>query len=241
MSTPHFSIIVPAWNEAQCIAETITVIHRCIQELPYRGEVIVVDNNSTDNTATVARTAGARVVFEPVNQISRARNTGAAAAAGQWLIFIDADTIVSPPLIAHVLQQLQLGNTIGGGAAVAFDQPLSGMAAGLCRFWNWWSVYSRTAAGCFIYCTAEAFAQVGGFDERQFVAEELYLSRALRKLARHKRQSFVIVTDYPVVSSARKKDWYSTSQLLRQVLVLLLPGASRSRKFCWIWYKRRDP
>ena len=43
----------------------------------WETEVVVCDNNSTDRTAEIARAAGARVVFEPFNQIARARNTGA--------------------------------------------------------------------------------------------------------------------------------------------------------------------
>ena len=62
-------------------------------------ELIVCDNNSTDRTAEIARNAGARVVFEPVNQIARARNRGAAAATGDWLIFVDADSHPSAGLV----------------------------------------------------------------------------------------------------------------------------------------------
>ena len=51
------------------------------------------------------------MVFEPVNQIARARNTGAAAATGDWLVFIDADSHPSAELFAEVAEQ------IGGGAA----------------------------------------------------------------------------------------------------------------------------
>ena len=54
----------------------------------YEWELMVCDNNSSDTTAAIARASGARVVFEPVNQIGRARNTGAAAATGEWLVFV---------------------------------------------------------------------------------------------------------------------------------------------------------
>ena len=54
----------------------------------------MVDNQCTDNTSAVAKRYGCRVVIEPIRQISRARNTGAKAAKGANLIFVDADTIV---------------------------------------------------------------------------------------------------------------------------------------------------
>src|SRR5205823_2793019 len=89
------SIIVPAFNEEKLIGETLRRISSATAAFSERGwasEVIVCDNNCSDRTAELARAGGARVVFEPINQIARARNTGAAAATGDWLLFIDADS-----------------------------------------------------------------------------------------------------------------------------------------------------
>ncbi len=65
-------------------------------------EIIVVDNNSTDLTAELAKQAGAKVVFESINQIGRARDTGATAATGDWLLFVDADSLLNPGMIAEI-------------------------------------------------------------------------------------------------------------------------------------------
>ncbi|MEK6246435.1 MAG: glycosyltransferase family A protein, partial [Pseudomonadota bacterium] len=82
------------------LAATLESIQAAAQVFEGAGgwELIVCDNNSTDDTAGIARAAGARVVFEPHNQISRARNRGAAGAAGEWLVFVDADSSPSPGL-----------------------------------------------------------------------------------------------------------------------------------------------
>src|SRR5262249_58166780 len=88
------SVMVAACSEEQLLGEALVCIRGAAASFAQRGftwELIVCDNNSTDRTAEVARNAGAVVVFEPVNQISRARNTGAAAATGDWLVFVDAD------------------------------------------------------------------------------------------------------------------------------------------------------
>src|SRR6478609_2442449 len=88
------SIVVPAFNEEKLIARTLDAIRAAAEAFVRRGwdtELIVCDNNSTDRTAALARAAGATVVFEPVNQIGRARNKGAEAASGDWLVFVDAD------------------------------------------------------------------------------------------------------------------------------------------------------
>ena len=75
-----FSIIIPAFNEEKLIAETLRRVRAAMAaftDLGWETELIVCDNNSTDRTAELARSAGATVDFEPINQISRARNTGA--------------------------------------------------------------------------------------------------------------------------------------------------------------------
>jgi len=65
--------------------------------------VIVVDNNSTDRTGELAR-AVARRRFEPINQISRARNAGGRHASGDWLLFVDADSCLHPASVAELLR-----------------------------------------------------------------------------------------------------------------------------------------
>src|SRR5437016_2716049 len=109
------SIVVPAFNEEKLIAQTIHQIPAALApfiKLGWQTELIVCDNNSTDATAELARQAGAIVVFEPINQIGRARNSGAAAASGDWLIFVDADSSPSRELFADVAQHIQSGRCI---------------------------------------------------------------------------------------------------------------------------------
>ncbi|MEE9333783.1 MAG: glycosyltransferase [Granulosicoccaceae bacterium] len=237
-SSATFSIVIPAWNESDCIEATLEAAKNAASQQPYSGDIIVVDNNSTDDTGDKASRAGARVVFDPSNQIARARNAGAKASGARWLVFIDADTTVSSTLLTSSLQALSSGNVIGGGSTVALDRIVTGMPKLTLRFWNWWSVKSSTAAGCYIYCTKEAFESVGGFDEKYYAAEELHFSKRLRKLAKKRKQQFVIQTLAPIVSSARKIDWFSPWQVSKQVLLLLVPGATRSKLMCYLWYDR---
>ncbi|SVD77574.1 uncharacterized protein METZ01_LOCUS430428, partial [marine metagenome] len=80
-----YSIVIPAYDEELLLPATITALRKAMAEIPETGEIIVVDNNSKDATAEVARDAGARVTFEPVNRISSSRNAGAKIAHGKWL------------------------------------------------------------------------------------------------------------------------------------------------------------
>lgn len=115
VSLVAFSIVIPAFNEENYLGNTLDSLRSGMSEISdLKGEIIVVDNNSSDKTAEVATAKGARVVFEPINQISKARNTGAKLAKGEYLIFIDADTQVSPELLGLVLKKLRYYNCGGG-------------------------------------------------------------------------------------------------------------------------------
>ena len=78
-------------------------------------EIIVVDNNSADRTNAVARQHGVTVVAEPVNNIAKARNSGARAARGKYLAFCDADNQVTDNLLVLIHDQLEDPRVAGGG------------------------------------------------------------------------------------------------------------------------------
>ena len=83
--------------------------------------MIVVDNNSEDETTAVAREKGATVVHEPVRGVARARNTGARHAEGEVLVFVDADVIVPPKLLDAIHAAMSDPACVGG--AVDVDYP----------------------------------------------------------------------------------------------------------------------
>jgi glycosyltransferase involved in cell wall biosynthesis len=235
---PDYSIVLPAYNEATLLPATLAELGRAMAGVPLRGEIVVCDNNSTDATAETARAAGARVVFEPVNQISRARNTGARAAHGRLIVFVDADTLVPAPLLAEALEALAGGRVCGGGAAVAMEGISGGLAGRLVGLWNGLSRGRRLAAGSFLFCLREAFFAVGGFSERVYASEEIWLSRALKRWGRPRGLDFVIL-DGTVTTSGRKARWYPAPVLLAVTLgFVLCPWLVRSRAYCWLWYKR---
>jgi glycosyltransferase involved in cell wall biosynthesis len=236
---PDFTLIVPAYNEEAELPRSLPNFRAAMDASGRDGELLVVDNNSTDRTAETAREHGARVVFEAHNQISRARNAGARAATGRHLVFVDADTLIPPELLAAALANLESGECCGGGAAVGFDRyPFDAMRR-FVRWWNWYSQKFRVAAGSFVYCLKGAFDDVGGFSERVYAAEELLLSRALRKWARRHDMEFRIIAEHPVVSSARKADWFTPRQMLwPTIMMTLFPFLLMSRRFCSLWYKR---
>src|SRR4030095_10665232 len=107
------SVVVPAYNEEKLITSCLRSIRAAAQAFEESGtdfELIVCNNNSSDRTGDLARAEGATVVFEPMNQIGRARNAGAAAATGDWLIFVDADSHPPTALFADVAPAIISGH-----------------------------------------------------------------------------------------------------------------------------------
>ena len=233
------SVVVPAFNEEKLLPATLLGIQSAaaaFTEQKWDWEIVVCDNNSTDGTAQIARKHGARVIFEPQNQISRARNTGASIARGEWLLFVDADSIPSRNLFADLAQAMEDPKILGGGATVVLDEDwLVGrfFAGG----WNCISQVMRWAAGSFLFCRNEAFQNVGGFSLHLFATEELELCQRLKRLARKRGQKMKILTRHPLVTSARKIHLYSKSDHLRFLLrTVLRPASLRSREACPLWY-----
>jgi len=241
--TVKISIVIPAFNEERELGRTLASIADASRAFAAAGidsEVVVCDNNSTDRTAAIAAAAGARVVFEPVNQIARARNTGAAHATGDWLVFVDADSRPSRALFAGVAKAIAAGDVLAGGSTIAFDRDTWAvrMAVGT---WNLISRMARWGAGSFIFCEAAAFHEAGGFSQELYAAEEIDLFVRLKRFARASRRRILILTGHPIVTSARKVHLYSPREFASFHLKTVLSGgrALRRAEGCPIWYDGR--
>lgn len=239
-----FAVVIPAYNEEAYLPATLAAAREAMSEVASEfgsGELVVVDNNSRDRTAEVAREHGAdRVVFEPHNQIARARNAGAAATGAEWLVFLDADTRLTASLLRQGLAALASGTVAAGGARVAMDREVTPMVAWIVRLWDRVATTFTYAAGSFFFTRRDAFEAAGGFDETVYAGEEVWLAKRIKVWAKKRGLAFRVLPE-PVVTSARKSDWFSTKDFLAQLAVIfLIPGATRSRRMCAIWYRRPE-
>lgn len=239
----HLSIIIPAFNEERLIEHCLYSISASLAENNRPGftsEIIVVDNNSTDSTAELARQAGAQVIFEPINQIGRARNAGAAVAAGDWFLFVDADSILSPGLLADILRLIEDDKSVGCGSTVTM-QGLPWWAHWMLQLWTRISILCRWAAGALVVCRSDAFRDVGGFNQELYAADEIDLSQQLKKWGRQRGLEFAILTRHPLETSSRKIQLYSAQEMAGQILrVILHPRRSlQDRTQLPIWYDGR--
>ncbi|WP_319460255.1 glycosyltransferase family 2 protein [Micromonospora sp. RTP1Z1] len=127
----RFSVVIPCFNEADYIAATIASLQA--QRVVGGYEIIVVDNNCTDDTATVARNLGATVVTENERGVCAARQRGALASRGEIIVSADADTIYAPDWLDKIHH------------AFAADKRVVGVV-GPCRYKDgprWGRLYAR--------------------------------------------------------------------------------------------------
>ena len=230
------SFIVPAYNEERLLGATLDAIHAAARACGEPHEVIVVDDASSDRTAEVAAAHGAGVVHGRCRQIAATRNAGARAARGDWLVFVDADTLIDATVLREAFDALRRG-VVGGGAPVRFDGRVPAYARVLLVLLVWSFRLQRLAAGCFLFCTRAAFEAVGGWDEAYFGAEEVVLSRAL------KRQGRFVVLRAGVLTSGRKLRAYSGRELFSALWQVARRGRRgvQQREGLDLWYgERRD-
>lgn len=235
------SVVIPAFNEEKVLAVNIQRVREACESCPDirdNYELIVCDNNSTDRTAAIAQASGCKVVFEPINQISRARNTGASAATGQWLLFVDADSWPSPELMADTVAILRSAEYIGCGSTIRIvDGP-------------WWFKFGwesknlsmrllKWCPGGFILCRRDAFNEIGSFPLDHYIFEEADFVKQLKKRATRCGQKFTVLHRHPFNASGRKGARYGFwSWTWTAFRFWLSPGKlARDKAFASKWYK----
>ncbi len=170
----------------------------------------------------------------------RDRKTAAAHADGDWLIFVDADSHPTRELFAEVGRTIQRGHAVAGGSTVSFDTPDRLLTAAI-SIWNMASRINRWAAGSFIFCKTATFREGGGFNETLYAAEEIDLFRRLKRLASRQKRRIVILSRYPLKTSARKSELYTWREILAFSLrTIARRGRTlRSAEECFAWYDGR--
>jgi glycosyltransferase involved in cell wall biosynthesis len=227
------SFIVPAHNEEAWVGRCVSAIRNGAESLGEPHEIIVVDDASSDATASIARQQGAQVVRVEHRQIAATRNTGAQQAHGDILFFVDADTLVNAPAIQSALCSIRAGAD-GGGCVPRFE----GWLPWWCRLTlpigecicRWLNVFP---SGACLFCTRGAYQTAGGFDENYYALEDPLFVRAL------KRQGRFVIPAETVVTSGRKFRTHSflTSARLTARLVFLGSRGFRSRRGLDYWYE----
>ncbi len=110
--TLEVSVVIPCLNEAASIEACVDAARRAIDDGNYEGEVVVVDNGSTDGSGEIAAAAGARVIHEPRRGYGNAYLAGLAAADGNYIVMLDADLTYDAAELPRFVQALEDGGDL---------------------------------------------------------------------------------------------------------------------------------
>lgn len=210
---PRISLIIPARNEEAHLPKLFNTIAEAKEKYHYGPgavEVIVVDNGSTDNTASIAEQRGAPVVLEERRIIAAVRNAGAAIAKGDFLAFIDADSRMHPETFNVIDRKLSNDRIIGGATGVRLDRWSAGIfVTYIILVLMVWILGMDTGV---VFCRKADFEAIGGYDETRRVAEDVQFLYALKRLGRKHNRRLIRATEAKAITSMRKFDrhgeWY---------------------------------
>lgn len=121
------SVIIPAYNEEQCLPETLERIGKALSIAACPSEIIVVDNDSQDRTKQIAEAFGAKVFLEKEHNISKVRNTGVENATGDVLIHDghqEEESIKEVLSLANTLRQWLRSDQLMGEQIIQAFNPL---------------------------------------------------------------------------------------------------------------------
>jgi peptidoglycan/xylan/chitin deacetylase (PgdA/CDA1 family) len=245
------SVVVPALNEEELLPLCLDSLKR--QTFGGGLEVIVVDNNSDDRTAGVAREMGARVVFEPHRGITWARQKGLQAARGEIIACVDADSRVEPDWLERIWNSLARDpGSVAVSGMVRFEKGRS-WRGNLHRWSTSLTLFGDRALrlifakqgtlwGANFAVRRSALLKAGGFNrEIRFYGEDTELSLRLRRLGRIAFDKKSVVDSSPrrfEKGRVLQTTWLIASTFIRLVVT---DGGSTGREILPKWRPRTVP
>lgn len=214
------SIIIPAYNEAKQIAQTIAQTRKAAAAGSLL-EIIVVDGGSSDETAGIAEGSGA-IVLRSSKRRSAQMNCGATVANGRILYFLHADSVPPANFTQQILDAVESG-VVSGCFRLAFDYKHWFLKA------NCWFTRFDVNAVRFgdqsLFVLKEAFVRSGGFREDLLLMEDQEIIHRIKKEGK-----FIVLKDY-VTTSARKyieNGSYRTQSIFFLIWTLYYMGWSQA-------------
>jgi len=200
---PFVSVVIPAFNEEKFLPNTL----KSLREQDYKNfEIIVVDNNSTDKTAEIAKSFGVKVILEKNKGAGAARQTGFLAAQGEIIATTDADTILPKNWLSEIIKRFQEDENLsafGGLWNLYSGTSFAKFAVKHFIFLVWkldkfcsggWSL-----PGCNMAVKKADFLKVGGFNVNIKLGEDADLSQRLKNVGK-----VVLDPNFRVQTSGRR-------------------------------------
>jgi rSAM/selenodomain-associated transferase 2 len=177
----RISVVIPVYNEAVLIAGLVKYLQQHGGSAVH--EIIVCDGGSADDTAVNARAAGATVLAAPQKGRAAQMNFAAAAATGDVLYFVHADTLPPPQFAADIAAAVAAGYALGRCRS-RFDTKswLMKLTAWFTRF-DWFVCMGGDQT---LFVTADLFKKTGGYNNDMLIMEEYEFCSKAKKLGRYK-------------------------------------------------------
>ena len=237
--TPSISVIIPVFNEERYLPATLAAVKASAFLLQSRDgvntEVIVVDNSSTDSTAKVASSLGARVIAESKHNIARVRNRGAADARGKVLVFLDADTCIPEELLPRIHRILAAPDCAGGAVDTQY-RPKKRSVRVYLGMWRILAGAAGIAQGATQFCLRETFTSLGGYDESLFMGEDVDFYSRMRRHARRIGGRVRFIDELKVTPSCRRFDHWPLWRTLIWTNPLVIAPLRRASSMWRGWY-----
>lgn len=236
---PVLSIIIPTLREEKFLERTL----ENLKPLSIPHEIIITDGGSEDRTVEIARRYTDKIVIwdKPHRQtFGEAKNTGAAIASGDFLVFIDSDVLIPSPqsFFEELLSVFEKNEKLVASTVPLLPWPenRSLVDALFCAPLNWFYVisnnifHSGNSSGEFQMVRAEAFRALGGFSEKLIAGED---NELFRSLARHGRTlSYHKLCVRHSLRRPHKLGWFTTYWIwIRSGISVALRGKAAYREW----------
>jgi len=186
------SIVIPAYNEQVYLNDCLQSVLN--QKTDFKYEIIVVDNNSSDNTLNIAKQAGIKVVIEPRQGVGRARRTGTKHTQGKYILHLDADTRLSTDYLTKMIKYFRNDSSLAclGGQLFFYDAswwlnlirfPLAYFFLFITRLLSWGKLGPM---GNNMMFPKELYNKTKGFCPKLHFGEDAHLCRQLSKFGQIK-------------------------------------------------------
>lgn len=237
MINPTLSVIIPARNEERYLPKCLEALYAsALKAGLYREmEIVVVANRCTDRTPEIARDHQCRVIENPWKNLSKIRNDGVRASRGEFVVTVDADSIVSENMLFEIMRALSDPEIIGGGVVIWPERWSLGIAlTGLLLVPL---ILKYRVSGGLFYFRRPDFEKIHGFDPTLSSLEDVDFAVRLKALGKETKRNFKTLWNASIMTSCRKfdhfGDWYFVKNPRK--LIRLLGGKSQEDAD-EIWY-----
>jgi glycosyltransferase involved in cell wall biosynthesis len=232
------TVIIPAYNEEQCLPETLERIGKALSIAACSPEIIVVDNDSQDKTKLLAEAFGAKVFLEKEHNISKVRNTGERNSSGDVLIFIDADTLVPDTLFQKIAAVMEDEKCFGGAVAVVYGDFERKWMRFYLMGWAFWGKFFNMGQGAAQFCRKSIFEELEGYDQTIFMGEDVEFYWRLSKFAKRNKGYLYFVENPKVITSGRRFDKMSLWKTFLLTHPIFIRLAWRKKSYWKDWYEK---